>query len=132
MGRRLKTLTLSICRPSSTCEETREFSQTCSEAELPTGDLRLDKESLVNEFSRNPSPSGAGTAMEGEGELREHEAAEDPLCVGGGIISRKKVSWNNRVRKTKASSRATTFYGQRRQLEEEKKDHCEVHCNIIK
>ena len=91
MGRRLKTLRLSICRPSSTCEETREFSQTCSEAELPTGDLRHDKESLFKEFSRNPSSSGAGTTMEGQGELREHEAAKDPLCVGGGIVSRKKV-----------------------------------------
>ena len=29
--------------------------------------------------------------MEGQGELREHEAAKDPLCVGGGIVSRKKV-----------------------------------------
>ena len=101
MGRRLKTLRLLICRPSSTCEETREFSQTCSEAELPTGDLRPDKESLVKEFSRNPSTSGAGAAMEGEGELREHEAAKDPLCVGGGIVSRRKVSWNNRVRNPK-------------------------------
>ena len=68
MGRRLKTLRLSVCRPSSTCEETREFSQTCSEAELPTGDLRPDEESLVKEFV-----SGTRALLEQERQWRVRE-----------------------------------------------------------
>ena len=81
-------------RPSNGCQETREFSQTCTEKELPNGDHKQQSRERLS-FSldncRNPRSAGATTTVESEAELLEDEAEDDTLGAGGGGVHSEKV-----------------------------------------
>ena len=129
-------------RPSNGCQETREFSQTCTEKELPNGDQNeqsRDRLSLSLDNRRYPKSAGATTRMESEAKLPEDEAEDNTLGARGGVVHSEKVTnyFLTRITKKvqKCSSwqeikysflRATSFYSQRQQLKEDEKGDCKV------
>ena len=81
-------------RPSNGCQETREFSQTCTEKELPNGDQKRqsrDRLSFSLDNCRYPRTAGATTTVESEAELLADEAEDDTLGAGGGGVHSEKV-----------------------------------------
>jgi len=81
--------------PSNGCQETREFSQTCTEKELPNGTRGLLEQQRQWRVRQNFLQMKLRTT---------HSVLEEAAS---------------------AVKRAASFYDQRRQLEEDKKSHCE-------
>ena len=83
-------------RPSNGCQETREFSQTCTEAELPKGELKvIQRWILILDDCRNQRAGGATTTMSCGTELLEDEVTDNAHGAGGSLICSEEVHTQN-------------------------------------